>query len=447
METKTINWKPTKKQEKALDRLEDNETTECLFGGGAGGGKTFLGCAWLIIGSIKYPSSRWCMCRAILKTLKETTLLTFFAICKEWGIQSEVHYKYNAHDNVIKWFNGSEIYLKDLFAYPSDPEFDELGSTEYTGAFIDEASQVTTKAKSILMSRIRYKLDEFGIIPKLFIASNPSKNFLYYEFYKPDKSNSLPTYRKFIQALVIDNPYISKYYIENLKKLDSFSKERLLHGNWEYEDDPSKLMDYDKIVDLFTNTFIRDQSTEKFITCDPARFGRDRTVIMLWKGLYVEKIFAYAESSNVFTEDKINQLAEQEKVPRSNIIVDEDGIGGGIVDHLVGIKGFVSNSTPLGETNYRNLKAQCYFELANYINQAKLGINVENDFFKELIIEDLEQVKRKDIDKDGKLTLVSKEQVKENIGRSPDFGDCLMMRMFFEIQPKREFIFEISRSK
>src|SRR3990167_6289252 len=187
-----INWKPSIKQAQAWEYLNDNETTELFFGGAAGGGKTYLGCAWQIIKSLQYPGSRWLIGRAILKNLKSSTLLTFFQICKEWGLRSEIDYSYNIFESKITFANSSEIYMKDLFAYPSDPEFDSLGSTEYTGAFIDEASQIVSKAKNIVMSRLRYKLEEFNTIPKLFIASNPSKNFLYHEFYKPNKLGALP---------------------------------------------------------------------------------------------------------------------------------------------------------------------------------------------------------------------------------------------------------------
>jgi hypothetical protein len=48
----------------------------------------------------------------------------------------------------------------------------------------------------------------------------------------------------------------------------------------------------------------------------------------------------------------------------------------------------------------------------------------------------LEQVKRKDIDKDGKLSVLPKEKIKELIGRSPDYSDALMMRMWFVLNPK-----------
>lgn len=30
---------------------------------------------------------------------------------------------------------------------------------------------------------------------------------------------------------------------------------------------------------------------------------------------------------------------------------------------------------------------------------------------------------------------MEKEEIKQNSGRSPDYADCLSMRMFFELQP------------
>jgi len=130
----------------------------------------------------------------------------------------------------------------------------------------------------------------------------------------------------------------------------------------------------------------------------------------------------------------------EHSIPRSNVVIDEDGVGGGIVDELQGVKGFVNNSKPkegVIKYNYANLKSQCYFKLADLVNEGKISIKCDIGIRK-LIIEDLEQIKRKDADKDGKLAVTPKEDIKENIGRSPDFGDALMMRMLFEV--RQEYI-------
>jgi hypothetical protein len=46
-------------------------------------------------------------------------------------------------------------------------------------------------------------------------------------------------------------------------------------------------------------------------------------------------------------------------------------------------------------------------------------------------------IAQKDIDKDWKIALISKSDMKAIIWRSPDFSDMIAYRMIFEIQPRR----------
>lgn len=437
----------TSKQLQAFKILQDKETTEIFYGGGAGGGKSYLGCFWLVYSCLNYPGSRWLMGRARLTTLKKSTLLTMFEVFRLFKLKKEVDWKYNSIESTIYFKNGSSIYLKDLFLYPSDPEFDNLGSTEYTGVFIDETSEITEKAKNIAMSRIRYKLDEFDLIPKILMASNPTKNFAYREFWKPYTENQLPNYKKFVPALVGDNPFISDFYAENLKKLDKNSKERLLKGNWNYDDDPSRLFDYEKIINIFTLPQTQ-KDREMYLSADIARFGSDQSVIMIWEGTRILKIYVGEKQGTDITRDAIISFAKLYAIPMKNIVIDEDGVGGGIVDQLKGVQGFVNNSRPyeilkeqkILRHNFGDLKTQCYVKLSEYIQDGKISCESINIRIKEKIIEDLQQIKIKDIDKDGKLRIIPKEEIKENLGRSPDYGDAMMMRMIFEVKPKSKFL-------
>lgn len=237
----------TRKQTIALDYLEDDTTTELLFGGGAGGGKSILGVYWLLKCCIKFPGTRWVMGRAVLKTLKETTLNTFFFVASEMNIMPNIHYRYNQQAGIIYFFNGSEIILKDLFLYPTDPNFDELGSLEITGGFVDECNQITLKAWEILKSRIRYKLDENGLIPKLLGSCNPAQNWVFDRFYKPWERNEENEGFRFVQSLVTDNKFISDHYIKNLEGLsDESAKARLLHGDWNYLDRPNRIFNWER---------------------------------------------------------------------------------------------------------------------------------------------------------------------------------------------------------
>lgn len=441
--------KLNKKQTKAIDYLEDATTSEVFYGGAAGGGKSILGCYWQIKRRLKYPGTRGLIGRASLKTLKETTLQSFFEVCRLQGLKAGTHFTYNQQSNTIKFANGSLIFLKDLFQYPSDPNFDELGSLEITDAFIDEANQVVEKAWNIVKSRIRYKLDENGLIPKIMGGCNPDKSWVYNKFYKPAKDGNLPDGLKFIQALVTDNPDISIHYRNNLLSLDENSKQRLLYGNWEYDSDPSALIPYDNILNCFTNDFVPDG--EKYITADIARFGSDSTVIMIWSGFRVINIIQLKGKSVSEVAAYIKQLQTEYGISNSNTIADEDGVGGGVVD-ILKCKGFVNNSMALpnpdapyndkGEKpkeNFVNLKSQCYFKLAELINFTKIFIFCNDIAIKANIIQELEQVKQYRMDKDGKKAIMPKDLVKEIIGRSPDFSDALMMRMWFLFKPKHVY--------
>ena len=424
-----INFEFTKTQAQAISYLLDKKTTEVLFGGAAGGGKSWVGCAWLLLQCMKYPNTRYLMGRSKLDSLKKTTLNTFFEVCKTYKLQAGLHYNFNAGSNIITFANGAEILLKDLFLYPSDKNFDNLGSLELTGAFIDECNQITEKAKNIVASRMRYKLDDYNLIPKLLMTCNPAKNWVYTQYYRPAKEGKQKPYRKFIQSLVDDNEYISKYYKTQLQTLDELSKQRLLFGNWEYDATKDSLIQYDAILNLFSQKGIEGQ---KYISCDVARFGSDKTVIMYWEGLHIKKIKTLLKSSINDVVDNVRQLQQENQVPLRNIIIDEDGVGGGAKDYLR-CQGFVNNARPLKNENYQNLKTQCYYKLADLINKAQIGITCNDISQKNNIIEELEQVRMKNADKDTKLQIIPKDTVKAIIGRSPDYSDALAMRMYYEV--------------
>jgi hypothetical protein len=418
------------KQENAVYYLKDNETKELIYGGAAGGGKSALGVLWLIEQCQTYPGTRWLMGRSKLKSLKETTLNTFFEQTTALGIASQ--FNYNAQAGVIYWNNGSEILLKDLYAYPADPNFDSLGSLEITGAFIDECNQITYKAWQIVKSRIRYKIKEFNITPKMLGTCNPAKNWVYANFYLKQKNGTIESDKRFIQALPKDNPHLPASYLESLLTLDENSKQRLYFGNWEYDNDPAKLIDFEKIQNVFSNTFV--EGGEMYISADIARFGSDKMVICVWSGFRVVELYTMNKSSITEIAQIIRDFAFKYKIPMANVIADEDGVGGGVVD-ILGCKGFVNNSKPLLVDNqivqYQNLKSQCYFKLAEVIQADQMYINCNDGAVIDEITKELEQVKRDKVDSDGKLTIVSKETVKQYIGRSPDYSDALMMRMYF----------------
>lgn len=431
-----INPDLTTKQKEALRLLFDysNGISEVLYGGSAGGGKSFLGCLWLIICCLKYKESRWLMGRSKLHTLKTTTLKTFFEVTKKLGLKENEHFKYNQQNNIITFMNGSEIILKDLFSFPSDPEFDSLGSLEIAGAFIDECNQVSHKAKNIVMSRCRHKLDEFKITPKIFMSCNPARNWVYNEFYKKKEDGILEDYKAFIPALSTDNKFISKHYVTNLERQDEITKKRLLYGIWDYED-VLGLFKYDAIQEMFDDSSYQFEPIDISFSIDVARLGKDKTCILVFDGLNIIEIIELSKKRLNEQQDIINELKDKYQVKTNKqLIFDTDGVGGGLADQFKGCVEIVNNSKAMNSENYQNLKTQLYYKLAEKVNAGEIRIYNASDDIKLRLSQELQIIKRKDADQDGKLKITNKDEVKQAIGRSPDISDALAYRMYLTLK-------------
>lgn len=233
----------SKKQTIAWGFLEDKTTNEILYGGGAGGGKSYLGCIWHIYRRTTYAGSRGLIGRSKISSLEQSTLKTLFKVANQMGYFQGTHFNYNSQKHLITWFNGSETVLKDLFFYPSDPDFISLGSTEYTDAFIDEAPELCLKAIELVSTRIRWNLKEYGLEPKLLLTGNPSNGAVKERFIsKDDKPVILQEHQKFVQSLVSENPDegFKELYIKQLERLSSdYDKQRLLYGDWDAQSEVS----------------------------------------------------------------------------------------------------------------------------------------------------------------------------------------------------------------
>lgn len=540
-----IKFDPTDKQRVCWKKLRDNITEFVMFGGGAGGGKSWNGCEWLLYLCLLYPGIKLFLGRNQLKRIMTSTYITWLKVCKQHGIKKDVLWKLNAKYNYIEFINtktrkfdnyGSIIDLLDVAYQPSDPLYERFGSMEFTSGWLEEVGEIHVKAFDVLKSRInRHQVEGFEIFSKMLLTCNPKKNWTYSKIYKPwrdtKQKDGITFIRKdskgdnivwaFIQALHKDNPYTASKYGKQLAAIeDKILRNRLKDGIWEYENDEANLFEYEAILDVFTNDFINykkledvehedkhisnrkafdpdnenideymkrvheqenkkedisenyeklgiedkmvKKDTEMYLTVDVARFGRDKSVFTLWDGLMIVKIWELDKDDLQPTEilkkgltivkEKIRKIRKQYHVPSSHVIIDADGLGGGVVDDVYSYKGFVNNSKQVEEFNadeqetkkynYKNLKSQCWYTLAEYVNNHKIGCykDIPEDI-KMRLIEDLEVMKRKDYAKDElSLMVISKEDIKEAIGRSPDYGDTLMMRMYFELgKPDDDF--------
>lgn len=432
------------KQLEACKYWCDNSIEDIAYGGSKGSGKSYLFSSLIFGDALIYPETHYFIARKRLNDLRKYTIPTIHEVMKDGFGLNDKYYKYNGTDNYFELYNKSKVYLLQAKYEPSDPQYYRFGSMQMTRGFIEEAGEFEEEAKNNLLASVgRWKNQKYGINGKIGQSCNPSKNYLYKNYYKKNKAGILEAHKRFIQALPADNKMLDSGYLDMLNRsLSPNEKERLLYGNWEYDDDPTALCDYDNILSIFENDHL-DTDQKKYITADIARLGSDKAIICVWDGWTVIEVVIFEVSRTTEIQNAINALRSKHQIASKNVIADEDGVGGGVVDNCR-IKGFVNNSRPLevivdGKKeipNYSNLQAQCCYKLAEKIQLNEIFIGCElSEQHEEEIIEELEQLKSFDQDKDGKLKVLPKEKIKGNIGRSPDWRDVLMMRAWFELNP------------
>jgi hypothetical protein len=328
---------------------------------------------------MKHPWTRWFFGRKELVNLRRTTLNSYFKFVWEYEIPEVNRWVLNGQDNTIRFKNGSEILLLDLAYQPSDPLYTRFGSLELTGWFIDESNEVDMQCITIISTRIwRHWNQKYWIKPKLLETFNPDKWHVYTRFYKPFKSNTLPEYRRFIPALATDNPHIDQNYLDQLEKADNITKQRLLYGNFDYDDMQWKLFRYDEILDLFESNI--EKKDTRYLSCDVARLGKDTTVISLWEWLECWEIIKKSLLTTDQTAKLIKDYEKEYWIHRNNIIIDSDWVWWWVADQLRGCINFVNNGRAFDDgtaKNFSNIKTQCYFKLKELADKRLIRIYAE----------------------------------------------------------------------
>lgn len=222
----------------------------------------------------------------------------------------------------------------------------------------------------------------------------------------------------------------------------------------EYVDNAGSLFKYTALVDAFTNTITK--SNEKYLIIDIADDGSDKTVFAFWQGLELYRVEQFERLNTETIISQIREFAASDRIPYSQIAVDAIGVGAGVASSslLDGIVGYKSSygairtdedptrlpnvhylkDAPL-VSEYKNLRSQCVFTLANLVNNHQIACRIGDVRIKERIIEELALYQDASTG-DGKRFATPKEDIVALLGRSPDLSDTLIMRMYFEVRSK-----------
>lgn len=220
----------TKKQKAFLDAT----AAEVLFGGAAGGGKSYAQIIDAFLYALRYPKSKQLILRRTFPELERSLIRTALEIYPQ-GL-----YKYNAGKHHMEIKNGSLI----EFGYCDNPnDVYKYQSAEYDVIRFDELTHFTEDMYIYLISRCR-GANEF---PKQ-IKSSTNPGGVGHTFVKArfidigpaGEVHETPTgTRVFIPAKVTENKFLMEAdpgYIKRLENLNEADKKALLFGEWDIFD-------------------------------------------------------------------------------------------------------------------------------------------------------------------------------------------------------------------
>lgn len=316
--------------------------------------------------------------------------------------------KYRCSDKKFTLENGSEIFG----ATDENPE-GILGFTDISAAIIDEAAYCHEELYHYIGDRMRGQ----GITPKYRLISSPS----YLQKAKWFTDLCMRNTSSVIHATALDNPFTSKEFKESLKRRygegSALYRQQVL-GEFIEADSSDALITIDK----FASSATLDAGSYYTIGCDAARFGVDRTVVILRNNACIVDMIIMHKSDTFEICSAINKLAVGKNI--KGIFVDgTGGYGAGVVDQLKLTYGFKVHEVNFGakpkDGICSNNRAFMYRNLRDAILN---GFYIENPEIREEIC-----AQRQKLNGTGLFQLVPKEEIKAYLGRSPDLSDALAL--------------------
>lgn len=166
----------------------------------------------------------------------------------------------------------------------------------------------------------------------------------------------------------------------------------------------------------------------KILSVDVARFGDDQTVIGTRQGRKAVILAKYRGLDNVEVAERVVEFIEREKP--SATVVDGDGLGAGVIDHL-NFRGhkvfeFHGGGTPNDPLAYFNRRAQAWGEMRDWL---MAGAEIPDDPELEADLTGPEY----GFSNRQQIQLERKEDMKKRGLSSPDCGDMLAMTFAIKV--------------
>lgn len=199
---------------------------------------------------------------------------------------------------------------------------------------------------------------------------------------------------------------------------------------------------YKAIVDAFNMNGELGSHIE--VGLDVARMGTDSTVWTAVSGSRVMEVKRVTGNTTMqvvgLTVEFVKHLQETYGLPVTAVKIDVIGLGAGVYDRLIELDDenieipvvAVNNAEVnivVDKERYSNVRAEMAWAFRYRIDHGNVGlaaVQVHDYEIKEYIRGDIQAMRYK-ITSQGKIQLLPKEELKKNLGRSPDYWDSLVM--------------------
>ncbi len=166
---------------------------------------------------------------------------------------------------------------------------------------------------------------------------------------------------------------------------------------------------------------------------DVARFGNDKTVIIIRHGPKVIYIHELRKSDIVNTTGAVITAALQYKI--KDLIIDEIGVGAGVLDNLKADKrfnaqGLNGSNRPSNTEKYLNLRAEVFEGLRQRFADGDISLPNDPELISQLASLTYKYNAR------GQLQLESKDQIRSTGRQSPDKADAIALAFTSEIKTR-----------
>lgn len=419
--TAKLSWKPklTAKQTLAWDALRRQDVREVLYGGAKGGGKSVFGCLWCFekaldvmkvcnVGPRKHPIPVGFMGRKRGVDFTNTTLETW----KRFIPEDMYEIKGKPAEIIIA--DRVKILTGGL---DNNDIINKFNSAEYAFFFLDQAEEIDAEQIGELRATFRLIINGVKVPGKGLFTANPAPSFLKDEFIL----NPTPD-RLFIQALPTDNHHLGPEYIEVLK--DSFKNrpellKAYLEGSWDCLGGFNQVIRDEWVLNAGKLT-LYPPGVKRLITCDPARYGDDETVIYFMENTEIKEAVIYGKKSLMHTANVLHTLSH--KHDGCLIVVDVCGLGAGVVDRLIEMGDDVLGIDNAGKSSdpekYYNLRSEIWCGAADMLADSDVELkNLEPSLRGQLSTPTYDF-------RNGKILIESKANIKKRLGRSPDRADA-----------------------